>query len=214
MGEPLWPDQGPHLHFELREVEAALRLTDHSAIHFLQPRRWTGSAESAATGEEAWLCFFRDAAHWTRLPPSLTTSDPMRKAMAVLRQFSEVELDRLAYITRRDKELLQQTMTNALARAERAAADADRRAEVERQRAEEERQRAEEEKRRAEEERQRAEEQMRRAEDEKQRAEEQMRRAEDEKQRAEDERKRAEEAEAESARLREKLRRLGVDAYD
>jgi membrane protein involved in colicin uptake len=83
--------------------------------------------------------------------------------MAVLRQFSEVELDRLAYITRRDKELLQQTMTNALARAERAAADADRRAEAE-------------------------------------------------KRKAEDEKRRAEEAEAESARLREKLRRLGFDA--
>jgi predicted transposase/invertase (TIGR01784 family) len=163
VGEPLWPDQGPHLHFELREVVAGLRLTDHCAIHFLQPRRWTGSAESAATGEDAWLCFFRDAAHWTRLPPSLTTSAPMRQAMAVLRQFSEVELDRLAYITRRDKELLQQTMTNALARAERAAADADRRAEAE-------------------------------------------------KRKAEDEKRRAEEAEAESARLREKLRRLGFDA--
>ncbi|MBT9557966.1 MAG: hypothetical protein IV100_18155 [Myxococcales bacterium] len=45
--------------------------------------------------------------------------------MAVLRQFSEVELDRLAYITRHDKDLLQQTMTNALARAERAASEAD-----------------------------------------------------------------------------------------
>jgi L-lactate utilization protein LutB len=92
--------------------------------------------------------------------------------MAVLRQFSEVELDRLAYIARRDKELLQQTMTNALARAERALSE-------ERQRAEEERRRAEEERRRAEEERQRA-----------------------------------EEAEAAIARLREKLRSLGVDADD
>ncbi|MBT9557544.1 MAG: Rpn family recombination-promoting nuclease/putative transposase, partial [Myxococcales bacterium] len=144
VGEPLWPDQGPHLHFELREVHAGLRLTDHCAIHFLQPRRWTGTAESAATGEEAWLCFFRDAAHWTRLPPPLTTSDSMRQAMAVLRQFSEVELDRLAYIARRDKELLQQTMTNALARAERALNEERQRAEEERQRAEEERQRAEE----------------------------------------------------------------------
>ncbi len=69
--------------------------------------------------------------------------------MTVLRQFSEVELDRLAYIARRDKELLQQTMTNALARAERALNE---------------------------------------------------------------ERQRAEEAEAANARLREKLRSLGVDA--
>ena len=170
VGEPLWPDQGPHLHFELREVQAGLRLTDHCAIHFLQPRRWTGTAESAATEEDAWLCFFRDAAHWTRLPPPLSTSDSMRQAMAVLRQFSEVELDRLAYIARRDKELLQQTMTNALARAERALSEERRRAEEERQRAEEERQRAEE------------------------------------------ERQRAEEAEAAIARLREKLRSLGVDS--
>ena len=57
--------------------------------------------------------------------------------MAVLRQFSEVELDRLAYIARRDKELIEQTMTNALARAEHALNE-------ERQRAEEERQRAKE----------------------------------------------------------------------
>ena len=163
VGEPLWPEQGPHLHFELRDIHTDLRLTHLCAIHFLQPRRWTGSAESAATGEEAWLCFFRDAAQWTRLPPPLTTSDPMRQAMAVLRQFSEVELDRLAYITRRDAELLQQTMTNALARAERAAAEADRR-------------------------------------------------AEEEKRKAEDEKRRAQEAEAANARLRAKLRSLGVDA--
>ena len=62
--------------------------------------------------------------------------------MAVLRQFSEVDLDRLAYIAHRDKELLQQTMTNALARAERALNDERQRAEGERQRAEEERLRA------------------------------------------------------------------------
>jgi hypothetical protein len=80
----------------------------------------------------------------------------MRQAMTVLRQFSEVELDRLAYIARRDKELLEQTMTNALARAERALNEERQRAEVERQR--------------------------------------------------------AEEAEAANARLREKLRSLGVDA--
>ncbi|MBT9559070.1 MAG: hypothetical protein IV100_23765 [Myxococcales bacterium] len=85
-----------------------------------------------------------------------TTADDI--VLSHLRQFSEVELGRLATITRRDKELLQQTMTNALARAERAAADADRR--------------------------------------------------------AEEEKRRAEDAEAESARLREKLRRLGVDADD
>jgi hypothetical protein len=80
-------------------------------------------------------------------------------------------------IARRDKELLQQTMTNALARAERAL--------------NEERHRAEEQRHRAEEQRQRAEEQR---------------------QRTEEYRQRAEEAEAAIARLREKLRRLGVDA--
>jgi hypothetical protein len=53
----------------------------------------------------------------------------LTQPMAVLRQFSEVELDRLATIARRDKELLQQTMTNALARAERALNEERRRAE-------------------------------------------------------------------------------------
>jgi hypothetical protein len=76
--------------------------------------------------------------------------------MSIARPYSEAEFDRLATIARRDKELLQQTMTNALARAERALVEA--------------------------------------------------------RQRTEEYRQRAEEAEAAIARLREKLRRLGVDA--
>ena len=103
--------------------------------------------------------------------------------MSVARPYTEAELDRLAYITRRDKELLQQTMTNALARAERALVEA-------RQRTEEYRQQAEEYRQRAEEYRQRAE----------------------ERQRAAENRRRAEGAEAAIARLRDKLRSLGVDA--
>ena len=100
----------------------------------------------------------------------------LTQAMGVLRQFSKVELDRLAYIARRDKELLQQTMTNALARAERALVEARQRTEEYRQQAEEYRQRAEE------------------------------------RQRAAENRRRAEGAEAAIARLRDKLRSLGVDA--
>jgi len=72
-----------------------------------------------------------------------------------------------------------------------------------------ERQRAEQERQRAEQERQRAEQERRRARQERQRARQERQRAEQERQRAEQERQRAERAEAELARLQERLKARG-----
>ncbi|MCS6859454.1 MAG: Uma2 family endonuclease [Abditibacteriales bacterium] len=79
------------------------------------------------------------------------------------------------------------------------------------QRAEQERQRAEQERQRARQERQRARQERQRARQERQRAEQERQRAEQERQRAEQERHRAERAEAELARLRERLKAQGIE---
>lgn len=76
--------------------------------------------------------------------------------------------------------------------------------------AEAEYRRAEQEKQRAEQEKQRAEQEKQRAEQEKQRTEQEKQRAEQEKQRAEQEKQRADLAEQENAKLRERLRSLGL----
>lgn len=79
------------------------------------------------------------------------------------------------------------------------------------ERAEHEQQRANQEYQRAEHEQQRAEEEQQRADQERQRAEHEQHRADQERQRAEEEQYRAEQAQQELERLREHLRRLGID---
>ncbi|MCP4698048.1 MAG: Uma2 family endonuclease [Gammaproteobacteria bacterium] len=87
------------------------------------------------------------------------------------------------------------------------------RVEREKQRADQETQRAEQETQRAEQEKQRAEQEKQRAEQEKQRQqmEREKQRAEQEKQRAEQEKREKQRAEQSVARLKEKLRELGID---
>ena len=52
--------------------------------------------------EEVWCYFFEEAKHWQELPPELQTIPEIRKAMSVLKMFSEKEKNYHLYQARQN----------------------------------------------------------------------------------------------------------------
>jgi hypothetical protein len=120
---------------------SCVALYDHFAIHVLELSKWRLPA-GALADEDRWLYYFKEAQRWESPPEGLDTAE-FRKAMAVLRRFTESdrEWDRcqareqslmLERTIERERQELREEVDQARAELERA------RAELERARAEQE----------------------------------------------------------------------------
>jgi predicted transposase/invertase (TIGR01784 family) len=137
---PAW-----HHQFRLHDPQRGVTLTEHVAVHILELSKWKPS--HPLDGRDRWLYFFKHAHEWRELPKKIDTPE-MRRAMAVLREFSEKQLNYFKYMSRREAQLEQRTIENRRRKAEAAVA----RLEEKQARLEEKQARLEEEKVRAEEE--------------------------------------------------------------
>jgi predicted transposase/invertase (TIGR01784 family) len=139
-----------HHHFQLCDPQRGVSFNDHLAIHVLELPKWRPPA-TGLDDEDRWMYFFREAKGWDRLPEALD-SPPMRKAMAVLKGFSERERDWHRYQARQN--FLRAERTREVV-TQQALAERDQllesvaRLEDDMRRAEDDKRRAEDDKRRA-----------------------------------------------------------------
>ena len=143
-----------HHQFLLHDPEHRVTLSEHIALHILELAKWH-RGHGTLDGRDRWLYFFKEAREWNALPPEIETPE-MRRAMAVLREFSEKQLNHMQYMSRLDALRLHR-------QRERELREVTARAEKEKARAEKEKARAEKEKARAEKETARAEKEKARA---------------------------------------------------
>jgi predicted transposase/invertase (TIGR01784 family) len=122
----LWKiDMLHHHHFEVWDRNAGLTLSNHFSIHTLELGKWE-SGGAAPEGEALWMQFLRDARTWQTLPALLADLPHMRHAMTVLKRFSDDDIEHLNYLSRLDRERVQQALeddakekTEAIAEMER-----------------------------------------------------------------------------------------------
>ncbi|MBF0240053.1 MAG: Rpn family recombination-promoting nuclease/putative transposase [SAR324 cluster bacterium] len=91
-----------HHHFEVWDPAQQVRLLDHCSIHLLELPKWNKPEHSPLRNEELWFYFFENAKHWDDLPTELQTIPEMRKAMSVLKMFSEKEKNYHLYQSRQN----------------------------------------------------------------------------------------------------------------
>jgi predicted transposase/invertase (TIGR01784 family) len=128
-----------HHQFRLHDPQHGVTLTEHVAVHVLELDKWKPC--QPLDGRDRWLYFFKYAHEWKELPKKIDTPE-MRLAMAVLREFSEKQLNYFKYMSRREAQLEQRTIENRQRKLQASVA----RLEEEKARLEEEKARAEEEK--------------------------------------------------------------------
>jgi predicted transposase/invertase (TIGR01784 family) len=87
-----------HLVFRLLEVKRALLLCDDLEIHLIELPKFTKTAEQLSSDLDRWCYFLRYGAELgpEQLPPSLDVPE-IRRAMEVLKVFTQEERERYAY---------------------------------------------------------------------------------------------------------------------
>jgi predicted transposase/invertase (TIGR01784 family) len=98
-----------HHRFRLYDPQNGVTLTEHVAVHVLELDKW--KPRQPLDGRDRWLYFFKHAHEWKELPRKIDTPE-MRLAMAVLREFSEKQLNYFKYMSRREAQLEQRTIEN------------------------------------------------------------------------------------------------------
>jgi len=221
-----------HLAFEIYCSKSKLFLTDHFGIHVLQLRNWRPD-DTIESDKGRWMNFFKLGKNLDpeNLPGWMETPE-MREAMGILRKFSEQEENYALYQSRLDQIRVQRSWeynmekVNSENRALKAELEQVRSEENQERKAVEEalrrserekaarlREKAARQREKVAREREKAAKERERAEKEREKAAKERERAEKEREKAakEQERIQKEAALAEVQRLREQLRRAGLE---
>lgn len=120
--EDLFPgSQDFHLPFGMHQLGGGTTLSSHCAIHLFQLKKWQPGDSMDDKGR--WLSFFKSGKYLDRRhPPEWMDTPEMRQVMEILKEFSDVEENYHAYLSRMEGIYLENTRRNALKRAQDALA--------------------------------------------------------------------------------------------
>ena len=116
-----------HLSFGVYSPKAEIYLSEHCGIHVLQLKKWLAD-DKITNDKERWIGFFKVAKNLDpdQLPDWMQTPT-MRKAMTILKTFSEKEENYHLYLSRMDKQRVELTrqveLEQALSREKKALAE-------------------------------------------------------------------------------------------
>jgi hypothetical protein len=105
-----------HLPFRVYNKEADVNLSLHCEIHLIQLKRWPENAK-ITNEKERWISFFKLGKTLSPgiLPEWMQTSE-MRQAMSVLQAFTKKEINYMNYLSRRDLMMAELTQKNEMKR--------------------------------------------------------------------------------------------------
>ncbi len=107
-----------HLPFVLYNQKNRLILSKDIAIHLLQLPKW--KSQKVKTEKDRWVYLFKEGKNIdVDAPPKELNTDEMRQAMETLNKFSENQDNYLLYQNRLEAIILQNTLTNEMARVKR-----------------------------------------------------------------------------------------------
>ncbi|MCP4113673.1 MAG: Rpn family recombination-promoting nuclease/putative transposase [Desulfobacteraceae bacterium] len=108
-----------HLPFLPWNIKHKIVLSSHFGIHVLQLPKWN-MAEAGHTEKDRWLYLFKEGVNVdTDSPPEILTTDEMRQAMSVMKDFSENQKNYLLYQSRMDALSVIATWKGSIARLQR-----------------------------------------------------------------------------------------------
>jgi len=116
--ENLFPEsQACHIPFGINEAGGRITLSPHWAIHLFQLKKWQSGVSMDDKGR--WLSFFKSGKYLDRENPPLWMDTPeMRQVMEILKEFTDVEENYHAYLSRMEGIYLENTRRNTLKRTQ------------------------------------------------------------------------------------------------
>jgi len=117
--ENLFPENDlVHIQFEIYSPGAKFYLTRHCEIHVFQLKNWPLDAK-ILDNKSRWIAFFRNGKNLDPAnPPQWMETAEMRKAMSIMKGFSEKDQNYYLYLSLLDQQLLARTWEVSLEEAE------------------------------------------------------------------------------------------------